>query len=85
MIAVMTTVTMKKEKPPEEFTVRCDIYETFLRTSPHLFGMFLTTPMRTHHVRTGNIQVLENCPNLTSVNFFYCEKIEGEHTSNAIS
>ena len=40
---------------------------------------------RTHHVRTGNIQVLKSCPNLTSVNFRGCEKIEGEHTSNELS
>ena len=29
--------------------------------------------------------MLEKCPNLTSVNFYYCEKIEGEHTSNELS
>ena len=52
--------------------------------------MFLTMPFalpatRTHHALTGNIQVLENCPNVTSVNFELCKKIEGEQTSNAIS
>ena len=29
------------------------------------------------HVRTGNIQVLESCPNLTSVNFYNCNNIQG--------
>ena len=33
---------------------------------------------------TGNIQVLEKCPNLTSVDFSGCWRIEGEHTSNEI-
>ena len=33
----------------------------------------------------GNIQVLENCPNLTDVNFYYCEGIEGEQISNGPS
>ena len=61
-----------------------------------LFGMFLTIhlcamlcavelPTNTPFVRTGNIQVLKSCPNLTSVNFEYCKKIEGEHTSNELS
>ena len=40
---------------------------------------------RTHHARTGNIQVLKNCPNLTSVDFKYYNKIEGEHTPNELS
>ena len=49
--------------------------------------MFLTMPFalpatRTHHALTGNIQVLENCPNVTSVNFRGCKKIEGEQASN---
>ena len=48
--------------------------------------MFLTMPFalpatRTHHARTGNIQVLENCPNVTSLNFQCCFKIEGEHAA----
>ena len=43
--------------------------------------MFLTF----YHIRTGNIQVLKSCPNLTSVGFEGCEKIEGEHTSNELS
>ena len=57
-----------------------------VRTSPHFLGTFLTVPihLRTHHVRTGNIQVLKNCPNLTSVNFYDC-KIQGEHTWNELS
>ena len=33
----------------------------------------------------GNIQVLESCPNLTSVNFYCCREIEGEHTRSEIS
>ena len=37
------------------------------------------------HARTGNIQVLKSCSNLASVNFNFCEKIEGEHTSNELS
>ena len=63
------------------------------------FGMFLTIHLcavlhvcdvelpatRTHHIRTGNIQVLKSCPNLTSVNFEDCKKIEGEHISNELS
>ena len=54
----------------------------------HLFAMLCAVELpatRTHHIRTGNIQVLKSCPNLTSVNFERCKKIEGEHTSNAIS
>ena len=40
-----------------------------------------------HHTRTGNIKVLENCPNLTEVDFSgkLGMNIGGEHTSNAIS
>ena len=58
--------------------------------SAPLVGTFLTIPfalpqIRTHHTRTGNIQVLKNCPNLTFVNFGWCRKVEGEHTSNEIS
>ena len=48
------------------------------------FGMFLTIlalpATRTHHVRTGDIQVLKNCPNVTSLNFENCSNIHGEHT-----
>ena len=54
----------------------------------HLCAMLCTVEMpatRTNHTRTGNIQVLESCPNLTSVNFESCGKIEGEHTSNELS
>ena len=59
-------------------------------TSPHFLGMFLTMPFalpatRTHYALTGNIQVLENCPNVTSLNFKGCQRIEGEQISNAFS
>ena len=52
--------------------------------------MFLTMPIalpatRTHHSLTGNIQVLENCPNVTSVNFKDCYSIDGEQPSNELS
>ena len=62
----------------------------FAHQSALSYGMFLTIPSalpatRTHHIRSGNIQVLENCPNLTNVNFYFCEKIEGKHTSNELS
>ena len=33
---------------------------------------------RSHHALTGNIQVLENCPNVTSVNFSACFSIDGK-------
>ena len=65
--------------------------ELFSAHQPAPFvGTFLTIyfslpQIRTHHTRTGNIQVLKSCPNLTSVDFMYCEKIEGEHTSNELS
>ena len=74
------------------------------------FGMFLTIHLcamlhvcavelpatRTHHVRTGNIQVLGNRPNLTSVNFNGCNGVDvygnkvgkgicGEHALNELS
>ena len=63
--------------------------ELFSAHQSAFFGTFLTIHLwamplpatRTHHIRTGNIQVLKSCPNLTSVNFYYCEKIEGEQTS----
>ena len=61
----------------------------FAHQSAPFVGTFLTIlalpATRTHHVRTGNIQVLENCPNLTDVNFYYCEGIEGEQISNGPS
>ena len=62
---------------------------------PALFGMFLTIHFARRHVlspcncnnmnTSGNIQVLESCPNLTDVNFEGCNKITGEHTSNELS
>ena len=71
-------------------TIPSGMFFCFWRTSPHFLGMFLTMPFalpatRTHHALTGNIQVLENCPNLTSVDFDRCKKIEGEDTSNELS
>ena len=61
---------------------------SFAHQSASLVGTFLTipfalSPIRTH-VRTGNIQVLEKLPMLTSVNFYECENIQGEHTWNEI-
>ena len=50
-------------------------------THVNMSGTTYSNPMKI----TGNIQVLEKCPNLTSVNFRDCKKIEGEHTSNSIS
>ena len=58
--------------------MRCDIYDTF-------WWVFLVIFSTLSPIRTGNIQVLESCPNLTSVNFYCCKNIEGEHTSNELS
>ena len=68
-------------------THRMKFPEFFFAHQSALFGIFLTINLsaRCNTNTPGNIQVLEKCPNLTSVNFEYCENIEGEHTSNEIS
>ena len=61
--------------------------ELFFAHQSAFLGMFLTMPFalpatRTYHALTGNIQVLEKCPNVTSINFAGGTEIEGEHTLN---
>ena len=54
-----------------------------LRNVPdHAFCAVCMPATQSHHARTGNVQVLENYPNVTSLNFKGCYKIEGEQTSN---
>ena len=52
---------MKKEKPPEEFTVRCDIYDTFLWVFLVIFSTLSPILQYEHNTRTFLSSSLRLC------------------------
>ena len=89
MAAIRSPVSAEfraKKFPGVFFCVPVRIFRNIPNYSSLRDAMRCRTACNTNtHARTGNIQVLKSCPNLTSVNFYCCKNIEGEHTSNGLS